>query len=160
MRPEISFKKLTKFKRTNNIEASKVICWKVFQISGLSKQQFILRQIFIFRSSAKIIIIFAQFQRLTLRAWATCGCSQAFSVELKNKKRVELPKMRHLVLMGGKGAGLMKMSEKDAVGSGTLTRPVLRSSPIHWLRVSSRFLIFSKFVGWTYLRRFMKMTTM
>ena len=35
-----------------------------------------------------------------MRAWATCGCSHAFSVELKNKKRVELPKMRHLFLMG------------------------------------------------------------
>ena len=160
MRPEISFKKLTKFKRTNNIEASKVICWKVFQISGLSKQQFILRQIFIFRSSAKIINIFAQFQRLTLRARATCGCSHAFSVELKNKKRVELPKMRHLFLMGGEEAGLVKMSEKAAVGSGTLTRPVLCLSLLHWPRVSSRFFIFEKFVGLTYLRTFMKMTTM
>ena len=38
--------------------------------------------------------------------------------------------MRHLFLMGGKGAGLVKMSEKVAVGSGTLTRPVLRLSLI------------------------------
>ena len=38
--------------------------------------------------------------------------------------------MRHLFLMGGKGAGLVKMSEKAAVGSGTLTRPVLRLSLI------------------------------
>ena len=36
--------------------------------------------------------------------------------------------MRHLFLMGGKG--LVKMSEKAAVGSGTLTRPVLRLSLI------------------------------
>ena len=63
-----------------------------------------------------------------MRAWTACGLSHAFSVELKNKKRVELPKMHHLFLMGGEEAGLMKMSEKAAVGSGTLTRPVLRSS--------------------------------
>ena len=39
--------------------------------------------------------------------------------------------MRYLFLMGGEEAGLMKMSEKAAVGSGTLTRPVLRLSLIH-----------------------------
>ena len=54
-----------------------------------------------------------------MRAWAACGLSHAFSVELKNKKRVKLPKMRHLFLMGGEGAGLIEMSEKAAVGSGT-----------------------------------------
>ena len=54
-----ALKKLSKFKRVNNIEASKVLCSKVFQISGLSMQQFILRQILVFRSSAKVIIIFA-----------------------------------------------------------------------------------------------------
>ena len=42
-----------------------------------------------------------------MRAWAACGLSQAFSEELKNKKRTELPKMRHLFLMVGRGAGLM-----------------------------------------------------
>ena len=77
-----------------------------------------------------------------MRAWAACGFSHAFSEELNNKKSAELPKMRHLCLMGGEGAGLMKalilscsrlmkMSEKAAVGSGTLTRPVLRLSLIH-----------------------------
>ena len=65
-----------------------------------------------------------------MRAWASFGLSHAFSVELNNKKRAELPKMRHLLLMGGEGAGLIKMSEKAAVGSGTLTRPVLRLSLI------------------------------
>ena len=38
-----------------------------------------------------------------MRAWTACGLSHAFSVELKNKKRMELPKMRHLFLMGGDG---------------------------------------------------------
>ena len=42
-----------------------------------------------------------------MRAWAACGLSQAFSEELKNKKRAELPRMRHLFLMVGRGAGLM-----------------------------------------------------
>ena len=42
-----------------------------------------------------------------MRAWAACGLSQAFSEELKNKKRAELPKMRQLFLMVGRGAGLM-----------------------------------------------------
>ena len=32
----------------------------------------------------------------------------AFSEELNNKKSAELPKMRHLCLMGGERAGLMK----------------------------------------------------
>ena len=41
-----------------------------------------------------------------MRAWAACGLSHAFSEELNNKKSAELPKMRHLCLMGG--AGLMK----------------------------------------------------
>ena len=53
-------------------------------------QRFILRQILIFRSSAV----------------SQCGLSHAFSEELNNKKSAELPKMRHLCLMGG--AGLMK----------------------------------------------------
>ena len=39
--------------------------------------------------------------------------------------------MRHLFLMDGEGAGLIEISEKAAVGSGTLTRPVLRLSLIH-----------------------------
>ena len=38
-----------------------------------------------------------------MRAWAACGLSQVLSKELKNKKRAELPKMRHLFLMGGEG---------------------------------------------------------
>ena len=38
-----------------------------------------------------------------MRAWATSELSHAFSEELKNKNRAELPKMRHLFLMGGKG---------------------------------------------------------
>ena len=38
-----------------------------------------------------------------MRAWAACGLSQAFSEELKNKKRAELPKMRLLFLMVGEG---------------------------------------------------------
>ena len=37
--------------------------------------------------------------------------------------------MRHLFLMGGKGAGLMKMSEKAAVGSGNLTSSLV-SNPL------------------------------
>ena len=41
----------------------------------------------------------------------------------------------------------------------TLTCPVLRLSPIHWPRVSKRFLFWRKFVRSTYPRTIMKMTT-
>ena len=41
----------------------------------------------------------------------------------------------------------------------TSTRPVLRLSPIHKLRVSNRFLFWRKFVRLTYPRTIMKMTT-
>ena len=41
----------------------------------------------------------------------------------------------------------------------TLTCPVLRLSPVHWLRVSKRFLFWRKFVRSTYPRTIMKMTT-
>ena len=41
----------------------------------------------------------------------------------------------------------------------TWTRPVLRLSLIHWLRVLNRFLFWGKFVRLTYLRTIMKMTT-
>ena len=41
----------------------------------------------------------------------------------------------------------------------TLTCPVLRLSPIHWLRVSKRFLFWRKFVRSTYPRTIVKMTT-
>ena len=42
-----------------------------------------------------------------MRAWAACGLSHAFSEELNNKKSAELPKMRHLFLVGGERTGLM-----------------------------------------------------
>ena len=41
----------------------------------------------------------------------------------------------------------------------TWTRPVLRLTLIHWLRVSNRFPFWGKFVRLTYLRTIMKMTT-
>ena len=41
----------------------------------------------------------------------------------------------------------------------TLTCPVLRLSPIHWPRVSKRFLFWRKFVRTTYPRTIVKMTT-
>ena len=41
----------------------------------------------------------------------------------------------------------------------TWTRPVLRLTLIHWLRVSNKFPFWGKFVRLTYLRTIMKMTT-